>query len=69
MLDREVVEEFLDLELEELGLEVPKDIPRKALVDAFRHYAEDNYYDWLKENFNSFFNNGNPDWGWIREQI
>jgi len=38
MLDRAVVEEFLD-------------------------------YEWLKDNFKSFFEHGEPDWEWIREKV
>ena len=69
MLDREVVEEFLDLEFADLDLKVPKDIPMEALVEAFCQYAEDDYYEWLKVNFKSFFNQGEPDWEWIRGRL
>ena len=67
MLDRQVVEEFLDDKLEDL--EVPKDISKDALVEAFCQYTEDDYYEWLKDNFKSFFNHSNPDWDWIRDKI
>jgi len=67
MLDRAIVEEFLECELE--GLEIPEDIPREALVEAFCQYTEDDYYEWLKDNFKSFFNHGNPDWEWIRGRL
>ncbi|PKP56339.1 hypothetical protein CVT91_13420 [Candidatus Atribacteria bacterium HGW-Atribacteria-1] len=67
MLDREVVREFLDEELEEI--EIPDDIFKEALVDAFCKYIEDDYYEWLNDNFKSFFNYGVPDWKWIRERI
>ena len=67
MLDRKVVREFLDEKLEEI--EVPEDISKEALVEAFCKYAEDDYYEWLKDNFKSFFNHGNPDWKWVREKI
>ena len=69
MLDREDVGDFLDLEFEDSKLEIPEDIPKDALVKAFCQYAEDDYYDWLKDNFRAFFSNGNPDWDWIREKI
>ncbi len=69
MLDRGVVEEFLDWEFEDSDLEVPEDIPMEALVEAFCRYVEDDYYEWLKDNFNSFLSHGNPDWEWIRERI
>ncbi len=67
MLDRQVVKEFLDGELEDL--EIPEDISKDALVEAFCQYTEDDYYEWLKDNFKSFFEHGNPDWDWIRNKI
>jgi len=67
MLDRGVVKEFLDCELQEI--EIPEDISREALVEAFCQYTEDDYYEWLKDNFKSFFNHGNPDWEWVRGRI
>jgi hypothetical protein len=27
------------------------------------------YYEWLKDNFKSFFEHGETDWEWIREKI
>ena len=69
MLDRQVVEEFLDGEFEEGDWEIPEDIPKEALVEAFCQYTEDDYYEWLKDNFKSFFDHGDPDWDWIREKI
>jgi len=69
VLDRKVVREFLDEELMEM--EIPADIlrGREALVETFCKYVEDDYYEWLKDNFKSFFNYGNPNWQWIRERI
>ena len=69
MLDRQVVEEFLDGEFEERDLEIPDYISKEDLVEAFCQYTEDDYYEWLKDNFKSFFNHGNPDWDWIIEKI
>jgi hypothetical protein len=69
MLDREVVEEFLDWELAELDLAVPPDVPMEALVEAFCRFIEDSYDEWLRSNFRTFFNHGNPDWEWIRERL
>ena len=57
----------MDEELEEI--EIPKGISEKALVEAFCKYVEDDYYEWLKNNFKSFFNYGKPNWQWIREKI
>ncbi len=68
MLDRDVVKEFLDCEFEDTDLEIPTDISKEQLVEAFCQYTEDDYYEWLKDNFKSFFNHGNPDWEWIRKK-
>ena len=67
MLDRKAVREFLEEELEEI--EISRDISKEALIEAFCKYVEDDYYEWLKDNFKSFFNCGNPDWLWVRERI
>jgi len=45
MLDRGVVEEFLDCKLEELEIKIPRDIKKEALVEAFCQYVEDDYYE------------------------
>jgi hypothetical protein len=67
MLDRQVVKEFLQDELE--GIEVTKGISTDDLVEAFCRYTEDYYYEWLKDNFKTFFDRENPDWNWIKERI
>jgi hypothetical protein len=69
MLDRQVVEEFLDGEIEELELEIPEDIAKDKLVETFCLFTEDDYYEWLKDNFKSFFEHGSPDWDWVRDRI
>ncbi len=69
MLDRQVVEEFLDREFEEGDWEIPEDIMQEDLVETFCQYTEDDYYEWLKDNFKSFFDHGNPDWDWIKDKI
>jgi len=69
MLDWQVVKEFLTEELE--GVEIPEDISFEELVEAFCQYTQDDYYEWLKDNFKSFFEfkDGEPDWNWIREKV
>lgn len=67
MLDRQVVKEFLEDKLEEV--EIPEDISFDELVEMFCKYCEDDTYEWLKDNFKSFFNHENPDWKRIREKI
>ena len=67
MLDREVVREFLDEELKET--KIPNDILKEVLVETFCKYIEDDYYEWLNDNFKLFFNYGDPDWQWVRERI
>lgn len=69
MLDRDVIKEFLDEELKERGIKIPKKISKVKLVEAFCRYVEDDYYEWIKENLQSFFNDGDPDWDWIKERI
>jgi len=69
MLDRDDVEEFLDRKLKELEIEIPEDISKEQLVEAFCQYVEDDYYEWLKDNFKSFFEHGEPDWEWIRDRV
>jgi len=69
LLDREVVKDFLVEELKDAEIEIPKRINKKRLVEAFCRFTEDDYYEWLKDNFKSFFNHWNPDWDWIEEKI
>jgi len=69
MLDRAVIEEFLNEEFGDLDLKIPKDISIPALVETFCYYAEDDYYEWIRDNFRSFFSHGNPDWDWINNKI
>ena len=69
MLDREVVEEFLNCEFEDGDWEIPGDIHKETLVEVFCQYVEDDYYERLQDNFKSFFNHGNPDWEWIRGRL
>jgi len=49
-------------------IEVPDDIFEEVLVEAFCKYVEDDCYEWLKDNFKSFFDYGNPDWQWVRKR-
>ena len=69
MLDRKVVEEYINDEFEDSDWEIPKDIPKSVLIETFCQYTEDDLYEWLKDNFKSFFNHGDPDWDWIRGRI
>jgi hypothetical protein len=69
MLDRQVVKEFLFQELKERETNVPKFINKKELIEAFCQFTEDDYYEWLKDNFKTFFNHGNPDWTLIGDYI
>lgn len=48
---------------------IPKHIKTKELVEAFCQFTEEDYYEWIKDNVQSFFNHGNPDWAWIAEYI
>jgi len=67
MLDRKVIEEFLFEEIEEKS--IPRRINKQELVEAFCQFVEADYYEWLRDNSNSFLNHGNPDWEWIEKFI
>lgn len=69
MIDRDDVKEYLDENLGELDLLIPENISKTDLVETFCLYTEYDYSEWLKDNFNSFFNHGKPDWKWIRDRI
>ncbi|WXG43729.1 MAG: hypothetical protein WED04_06770 [Promethearchaeati archaeon SRVP18_Atabeyarchaeia-1] len=67
MLDREVIKELLNEELD--GIRIPEEISIDDITEAFCQYVEDDYYEWLKDNFRVFFNHGNPDWDVIRKKV
>jgi hypothetical protein len=70
MLDREVVKDLVLEWLEETdNLPISTDIKQKELIAAFCQFTEDDYYEWLKDNFATFFDHGNPDWTWIMNYI
>jgi hypothetical protein len=52
-----------------LELEIPEDISKEKLVETFCLFTEDDYYEWLNDSFHTFFEDGNTDWGWIRDRI
>ena len=54
------------------GRELMKDEQREfsmVVMEIPTTIREDDYYEWLKDNFKSFFNHGNPDWEWIRGRL
>jgi hypothetical protein len=67
MLDKDVIKGFLEDNLAEI--KIPKDISKENLLQAFCNYVEDDYYEWLNDNYKAFFNHGNPDWSWIKEMV
>ena len=69
MLDREVVKELLEEEFRERGIKIPKGISKKVLTETFCQFTEDDYYEWIKDNFKTFFNHGTPDWDRIRGRV
>jgi len=69
LLNREVVREFIFDKLNEVDLKIPADIDKKELVEAFCNFTEEDYYEWLKDNFVTFFNDYDPDWAWIKNYI
>lgn len=69
MLDRLVVADFLKEELKEQEIELPRGMTFKKLVETFCQYTEDDYFEWLKDNYKSFFNHGIPNWKWVKWQM
>jgi len=69
MLDRNVVKQFLQDQFESRKWKLPKDLTWDSLSEVFCQYTEADYYEWLKDNFKTFFNHGNPDWEEIRKKI
>ncbi len=73
MLDRRVIKEFLEENFKESDIEIPEDINFDELVETFCLYTEDDYYEWLKDNYKSFFAIGTIglafNWDEIREKI
>jgi len=67
MLDRDVVQEFLEERFEENEIQIPKEIKTNDLIEAFCLYTEDDYYEWLKDNYKSFFEG--LDWNLIKERM
>lgn len=68
MLDIGIIKEFLQSYLENIKL--PKNINLDDLAGVFIDYCENDYYDWLKDNANSFFiGNDGIDWNIIAEKI
>lgn len=69
MLDRAVVTDLLKDWMNDSGIKLPRDIKFKELVEAFCQFAEDDYYEWLKDNYESFFSDGKVDWDEMKDRI
>ncbi len=69
MLDRLVVEDFLDAEFDDSSIEIPDNINKAELVETFALYVENDLYEWLKDNFSSFFDHIDSDWSWVEDTI
>jgi hypothetical protein len=54
--------------MEDIDPTIPGDIDQELPVEAFCQYTENDYYEWLKDNFESFFDHGDFDFDWVREQ-
>ena len=64
MLSKTVIKKFLQSYLE--NIEIPQNINFDSMADVFIDYCEDDYYEWLKDNANSFFSgNDGIDWNAI----
>ena len=69
MLDSKVVEEFVLEEMKDTDTDIPQRISKEELVKAFCQFVEEDYYELLRDNFNSFFNHGSPDWDWVEKYV
>ena len=68
MINKQIVKEFLQSDLEDIA--VPQNIDFNDLVDVFIDYCKDDYYEWFKDNARSFFRGNNGiDWDSIFEKI
>ncbi|MEK7263320.1 MAG: hypothetical protein AAB071_02275 [Bacteroidota bacterium] len=68
MLDRAVVKEFLIEEFEDAN-PIPDNIDINILVEDFSIYVENDFYEWLKDNFNSYFYNSDFDWDSVKDKL
>ncbi len=70
MSDREFEEESSDWELDEFDLESAEDLDLDTLAEeAMCEAIDEEYFGWLKEYFEPFFRNGDPNWDEIDEQL
>lgn len=69
MLDRRLIKEFLEEEFKLAGIILPETISIDEIAEAFCQYTEDDYFEWLRDNYKSFFNYDNPNWSWIIDTV
>ncbi len=68
MLDREVVKEFLVGQFEDGDL-IPEGIDLAKLAEDFSIYVENDYYEWLQDNFKSYFYQTGFDWNNVKDRL
>ncbi|MBU2446636.1 MAG: hypothetical protein KJ666_13855 [Bacteroidetes bacterium] len=69
MLDRKVIKDFLIEEFEDFN-PIPNDIDLDKLTEDFSIYTENDFYEWLKDNFKSyFFQRGDFDWSDVKGRL
>lgn len=68
MLDREVVKNFLIAQFENYN-PIPQFIDLDKLAEDFSIYVENDYYEWLKDNFKSYFYQTEYSWENIKEKL
>lgn len=69
MLDRAVIADLVKGEMKEQDIKLPQNMNFKKLVETFCQFMENDYYEWFRDNYKTFFNHGNPSWKQIKEQI
>lgn len=68
MLDREVVKEFLTDQFEDF-IPIPEYIDLDKLTEDFCLYVENDYYEWLKDNYKSYFFQTEFSWEKIKDKL
>jgi hypothetical protein len=70
MSDREFYEESPEWELDDFDLESSDDLDLDIIAEEdLSEFIDEEYFDWLKEYFEPFFEKGDANWDEIDEQI
>jgi hypothetical protein len=68
MLYRKVIKDFLIAEFQNSN-PIPKDIDLDKLTEDFSIYTENDFYEWLKDNFKSYFFKTEFSWENVKDRL